>query len=60
MNIKKEVTARLTKDDVKEAIKDWLIVKGYRATHIEFDLVPSVTQDYILEGATCTVEENGK
>ena len=53
MDVRKTITATLSKEDIEEAIREWMKKQGWSITHISFD----IAVDYGFEGATCSVKQ---
>jgi len=58
MKIRKELTANLTKDDVEEAVKQWVEKQKLIVDSIHFILKIDLGNDPCLEGAVCNVRQD--
>jgi len=57
MDVRKTITATLSKEDIEDAITKWMEKKGWLVTHIGFDIAVDFGEDKVLEGATCSVKQ---
>ncbi len=58
MDIRKTVTAALTKDDIEAAIKGWMRLQGWSVIDTNFEMTATCDgEDLTLEGATCMVKQ---